>query len=140
MADKKRSIVLMGMCAVLGLILLLFVLTVPIDLSVKVLPDKIYAGQQLDEKDFEIKTKTLFGVKHKVSGCSIYPSDGNMTVLVMYRNLQKEIHIDVIKAISLDASYDGSVYVGQTADSKKASMKAEYEDGGKGVGKSDCCF
>lgn len=132
MADKKRSIVLMGMCAVLGLILLLFVLTVPIDLSVKVLPDKIYAGQQLDEKDFEIKTKTLFGVKYKVRGCSIYPSDGNMTVLVMYKNLQKEIHIDAIKAISLDASYDGSVYVGQTADSKKASIKAEYEDGMSG--------
>lgn len=132
MTDKKRSVALAGMCAVLGLMFLFFVFTVPIDLSVKVLPEKIYAGEQLTTKDFEVRTKTFFGVKREAKSFSVVPSEGNVSVLVMCESLQKKVHIDAIKATELTATYDGSVYVGQTADVKKAAIRATYEDGTSG--------
>lgn len=130
---SRKRLVLLGILAVLfGFSFLWFGFTKPIRLSVKVLSESIYAGDTLTTDDFQVKTKTLFGISHKLYDYTILSTDGNLNVLISAEGLQKELYPDVIRATNLSATYEGSLYVGQAPNADAISMTAEYEDGTTG--------
>ena len=128
--NQKRCIIFGAIASVLLIILLWFGFTVPVRLSVKQVTDTVYAGDKLSTKDFTVKTRTLFGICHHYDRYSIVADDGNLYVRISAGNVQKRVHVkNVVKAKSLEASYDGTAYVGQPADKNKVTLMATYEDG-----------
>ena len=129
MRKGNRTFWLSILGGVLGIAFLSFGCRVPIRLSVDVKPATIYAGDKLEPKDFQVKSKTLFGFGDIVSNFEVFTEDGNERVAIQWEHLRKFVNVRPVKAKKVTAVYEGSLYVGQVPDVEKLQVQAVYEDG-----------
>lgn len=129
---KRRCVILGAVGALFCGIFLAIGFLLPVRLSVRQVKDSVYAGETLTCEDFQVKTRTLFGISKDVEAYSLSASSGNTDVTVFYAYLSKTVHPDAVQAESLTAVYDGSLYVGQSAVEDCVKVTASYEDGTTG--------
>lgn len=114
-----------GACVIGGLFLL-FVLFVPVRLSVS-FSDPFYADEALSSENTTFSYRSLIGIPYPAS--HVWYDRTEDRLAAYSRGFWLDQKLSYQKPDSLTVSYDGTVYAGQPVDPSKLSVAAVYPDG-----------
>lgn len=112
-----------------GVLFVLYLLFVPVKLSVQ-FPEKfVYLDEPLTEKTMQVSYQTLVGIRYPAHDVYyIQNIDDVVMVKVWAGSFAKTVKRPVIRPVDYQIAYDGTVYAGQSLLPSKLSIQAVYEN------------
>lgn len=128
MEQKWLCRILYGFCFFLLLGLMVVCLCRPCSLEVTVLKSRLHEGQDLEERDFRVVRKSLFGVAAPFRSFSVNNLSDTECEIVS-GTLKTRVSVQKLPVESVTANYVGKFHEGDALDKNRIIVTVHYPDG-----------